>query len=326
MTRLQALVGGLFLVSAATCFAAPATVVLKSGDVLHGELVSNDGTTVRLDHAVLGQVGIPVDEIARMTVAGDTPGAASTVEIDQPFEEAATADATASAVKDALKKAPEVKDPWTLRFELGVDGSDGNTERFAGRFGFFADRDTDKSLLHFQTTYYRATQDGDKTADRFNTQIRNDWKLGSSRWDIFARAEADVDEFKEYDLRLSGALGVGYRFIDNDKTKLVGRVGPGIAYEFGVEDEKIIPELFTSLELEHEINERNFIGAYVEFIPDLSESDNYRINAGAHWEYIMTEDGNLALRLGFADRYDNLVDDGIEKNDLDYYATLNWRF
>ena len=323
MMRMGVMLGAWVAACVSVCVADPATIVLRSGDVLTGEFISNDGVTVVLEHGVLGTLSIPVEQVSQLQVTPAT-GEDPIVEISEPLDDEEAAEAAEEAIDDAIEETD--KGPWAFRFEVGLDGSEGNTERFAGRFGFYADRETERSLFHFQSTYYRASQDGDKTADRFNTQIRNDWKLGESRWDIFARAEADVDEFKEYDLRLSGAAGIGYRFIDNPDTKLVGRIGPGLAYEFGVEDEEVIPELFTGLELNHKLNERNFINAYINYIPDLSDTDNYLVHAGADWEYIMTDDGAVSLKIGFADRYDNQVDEGIEKNDVDYYATLNWRF
>lgn len=319
MSRFSVFIGVLLVLAGVARAADPATVKLSSGDVLHGTLLSNDGVMVVLDHEVLGVLSIPFEQVSKLTVEEEDGTENVVHEITDAQEEAE------AEVEEALE-APAEDSPWSLRIEVGLDGAEGNTERFAGRFGFYADRETDKELFHFQTTYRRATEDGEKTAERFNTQIRNDWKLGDSPWEIFAQVEADVDEFKEYDLRLSGAVGVGYRFIDNENTKLVGRVGPGLAYEFGVEDEEIIPELFTGLDLSHKLSERQFINAYIHYIPDLSDTDNYLVRSGADWEYIMTDDGAMSLKIGFVDRYDNLVEDGVEKNDLDYYATINYRF
>ncbi len=319
MSRFSVFIGVLLVLAGVARAADPATVRLSSGDVLHGTLLSNDGVMVVLDHEVLGVLSIPFEQVSKLTVEEEDGTENVVHEITDAQEEAE------AEVEEALE-APAEDSPWSLRIEVGLDGAEGNTERFAGRFGFYADRETDKELFHFQTTYRRATEDGEKTAERFNTQIRNDWKLGDSPWEIFAQVEADVDEFKEYDLRLSGAVGVGYRFIDNENTKLIGRVGPGLAYEFGVEDEEIIPELFTGLDLSHQLSKRQFINAYIHYIPDLSDTDNYLVRSGADWEYIMTDDGAMSLKIGFVDRYDNLVEDGVEKNDLDYYATINYRF
>ena len=116
--------------------AAPAaTVVLTNNDVLQGTVVQNDGEVLVLEHPILGVIQLPAASIAKLVVTpeGDpTPVVAEpeiNVEATQPAD--APAEAEAAAEEAVAETEPA---PWDLRLEIGLDGSDGNTERFSGRF------------------------------------------------------------------------------------------------------------------------------------------------------------------------------------------------
>ena len=135
----------------------------------------------------------------------------------------------------------------------------------------------------------------------------------------------DYDEFKAYDLRVSLDTGVGYQFIKNDATSLIGRVGGGTTREIDGPDDTFIPESVFGLEGEHKLNKRQKLCASVEYRPDVTDFGNYRLNAKADWEVLLDEETHLSMKVGVLDRYDSYAD-GFKPNDIDYTLALLWSF
>ncbi|MCC5786061.1 MAG: DUF481 domain-containing protein [Phycisphaerales bacterium] len=231
--------------------------------------------------------------------------------------------------------AEEVIDPvmehsffrgWDGSAEVGMNGSTGNTERFNLRAGINAERDTDRTFTTTSLTYTYAKEDGNDTENRLRFQLRNDWKLADSRWFVFAQGSAEYDDFQDWDVRLDGFLGLGYRFIDTERTRLNGRLGTGLSYDIGGSDNRIRLEGLAGADIRHQITERQLFRADVEYLPEYANFAHYRIRARASYEIIVDPEVNLSLKLGVENRYDSDPGEGFKRNDLDYFAVLAWSF
>ncbi len=231
--------------------------------------------------------------------------------------------------------AEEVVDPvmehsffrgWEGSAEVGMNGSTGNTERFNLRAGINAERDTERTFTTTSLTYTYAKEDGNDTENRLRFQLRNDWKLADSRWFVFAQGSAEYDEFQDWDARLDGFFGLGYRFIDTERTRLNGRLGTGLSYDIGGSDNRIRPEGLAGADIRHQITERQLFRADVEYLPEYTNFAHYRIRARASYEILVDPEVNLTLKLGVENRYDSDPGAGFKRNDLDYFAVLAWSF
>lgn len=216
---------------------------------------------------------------------------------------------------------------WTGSVELGLNGSDGNTETFNFRGGITGERIT----LDYETragfVYSYTRNDGTDTENRANAFIRNDWLLAEdSKWRIFALGDATFDDFQDWDYRVSAFGGVGYEFIDTDKTFLLGRVGLGVTREIGGSENAFIPEGVLGADFTHKLTERQKVYANVDFYPALDDFGPYRLVSRAGWEILVDPETSMSLKLGVEDRYDSDPGDGFKRNDLDYFALLVWSF
>lgn len=328
--RIHALAASLLLFSGAAS-ATDTQIRLASGETLKVTIVELTETHLRCTHEVLGEILIPRDQVVIVAPAEVEAAAAQGV---------ATAAETAAEQPQPAEAAPPV-DPatpaedaslsfwrgWKHAVDLGLLGSDGNSETFGARAGFGAERKAERMETTIGLSYVYSTDDGEKTKSRGEATARNDWLFGKdSRWGFFVEGKIEYDEFQDWDWRLSGFLGPSYAFIKNERTLLRGRVGIGGSYEIGGDEQEFEPELLLGLDYEHAFNERNKIFATAEYLPSLSDFPQYRVNSKAGWEILVDEKSGANLKLGVVDRYDSSPGDGFKRNDIEYFVTLGWTF
>lgn len=215
---------------------------------------------------------------------------------------------------------------WKGSVELGINGSEGNTRTLNGRAGAEAARETDAMLTKARISYKMARDGSQTTENKALAEARNDWKLGESKWSVFAQGSFEFDDFQDWDTRLSLYAGVGYRIIDEEKTKLNGRVGIGASREFGGTDDEWTPEGLLGADLSHQLTERQKLTASLDVYPSLSDGGEFRSVARVAWEVLVDPEVKMSLKVGAEQRYDSDVAAGIRKSDLDYYALLVWSF
>ncbi len=246
------------------------------------------------------------------TLAQDQP--------DEPAEQPVTLDAESPPASQSWLNG------WTGSAALGLNGADGNTERFSFRAETNAKRTVEAYETSLSFLYAYAQEDGNDSESRFEANARNDWLFKDSRWRFFALAKYEFDNFQDWDHRISLFAGPAYEFIKNDTTFLLGRVGLGVAREFGGEDNTWTPEGLIGADFEHAFSDRQKITATADFFPALDDVGDYRFVAKAAYEIIVDPTNGLTLRLGIEDRYDSTPGDGFKRNDISYFALLAWNF
>ena len=287
------------------------TLTLTSGETMNVTVLERGTESVRVQHPLLGELTVPADAVSELDGA---PYAAPPVEqiAAQPEEDAPEA-APASPV-------------WTSSLELGLNGSEGNSENLSGRVSFQAERLVEgETRFNFLTRYKLETDSGDRTTNEWYTRALHEWYLPDhERWSWFIQGDAEYDEFQDWDVRVSGQVGLGYIFIDEEDTKLRGRVGFGAAYEFGAQDEEVIPEALLGYDFEHDLTERSRFTSTGNLYPSLSNGGEFRSYWDAAYEIDMTEEGDWVLRLGLDHQYDS--DSDAREWDLSYFATVVMSF
>jgi putative salt-induced outer membrane protein YdiY len=213
---------------------------------------------------------------------------------------------------------------WTGSIELGMNGSEGNAQTFSMRAGANLKRETKLYTLAFELSHARTTADSLETQNNALGKIRLDRNLGESRWTLFGTGSGEYDQFKAFDLRLSAHAGLGYKFIKNESTTLVGRIGSGVSHEIGGPDDSYVPEALLGLDFEHQITAKQKLVFKSEYLPEWGDYENYRLVSDASWECLLDEASNLSLKIGAIDRYDS-TPNGLKANDIDYLLLLLWK-
>jgi len=219
----------------------------------------------------------------------------------------------------------EVKKPWEGSFELGLNGSSGNSDIFNFRIGADAKRETDRAILTLELDYKKDSTDSVDTANRLFLEGRNEWLLGESPWTIYIHGTTEYDEFRPFDARLAADSGLGYQFIKTDVTEVKGRIGAGVSHELGGPDDSYPIEATFGLQFSRQISEKQKLSASVDYFPEFADFMNSRITTKADWEILLDSWSNMSMKVGVIDRYDS-TPNGARHNDLDYSVTLLWKF
>jgi hypothetical protein len=221
--------------------------------------------------------------------------------------------------------SPEFWDPWEGSVELGLSGTEGNSQTFNVRFGLTAKHKTDFLHQTLQITSIQKSADGITTANTALLDGRLDWPMPASRWNYYLHGLVEYDQFKAFDYRFSGDTGFGYEFIQTARTTLIGRSGISTSVEVGGPDNRLNPELIFGGEFKHKFNPTHAIGGKVDYFPNVTDWRDFRLNSQASWEIALSQVWGLSLKLSVIDRYDS-TPHGARPNDLDYSTLLLWQF
>ena len=220
---------------------------------------------------------------------------------------------------------PAYWDPWEGNVELGLSGTEGNSQTFNVRFGLTAKHKLDHLVKSLQITSIQKSADGATTANTALLDGKLEWPMPASKWNYYVHGLAEYDEFKAFDYRLSGDTGLGYEFIETEMTTFIGRGGISASQEIGGPDDELKPELALGGEYKHKFNATHSISGKVDYFPNVTEFDDFRLNSQASWEIALSSAWGLSLKLSVIDRYDS-TPQGARPNDLDYSTLLLWQF
>lgn len=214
---------------------------------------------------------------------------------------------------------------WSGSVEFGLNGATGNSETLSLRSGAAAERKTERSELKSDLNYNKASADGTETTHSAIFNLRHELLWPESPWSVYSTHLAEYDEFRAFDLRYAVSVGLGYRFINTEFMKLVGRLGSGTSREIGGPNNRWSPEANFGLDYEHRLSERQKVSATIDYYPEWGEFADYRLNSSVNWEVLLSEASNMSLKLSATDRYDS-TPEGRKANDLIYSVLLLWKF
>ncbi len=212
---------------------------------------------------------------------------------------------------------------WNGSFSVGINGSNGTTDAFNIQTGFELSRETEITNWDTELRYNKAESNSQETAHNALFQTVLDRKFAHPRWTWFNKLGLEYDEFKNFDLRLFINTGLGYTFIDNEKTQLRGRFGSGVSREFGGDDDDYKPEAVFGFDFAHQLTERQRFTATVDYYPSWEDFSDYRLVTDIGWELLLDQATNLSLKVGVIDRYDSTPGDS-DPNSVDYSVLLLW--
>jgi putative salt-induced outer membrane protein len=218
---------------------------------------------------------------------------------------------------------------WTGKAELGASFASGNSENESANAAaeFKYARDQWGHTLGFAGNY---GSDGNlTTAQRWEVRGQSDYKF-TDRAYWFGAGRYEDDRFSAFDFQASLSTGLGYKLIDEERTKLWVQGGPG--YRFADrkgECRDAVPpaniydcKRFGPSESEDSVIFRGDLGFEHQLTDTTKIVDRFLIETGSDNTYIqndlgleVTIYGALGLRVGYQIRHNTDVTPGLEKTD-----------
>jgi hypothetical protein len=322
-------------------------VTLASGDTIRAEMLSETADAVLLKHPVLGELRVPRSQVVKMEVAptakaaepAPAPAPAPAAEAPVATPPAAPASpppAAGAPPKDeatAAAQAAAAPDPatpkWTGSIEGNITGVVAENDQWDLRVGAKLLRESPDDKLNMYAEYFLKTLGGSNsnntgsaiTDSNLLTNITYDRFLNPGPWLYFAKGQYEYDINQNWENRVGGWGGVGYRFLQDDPKKygLTGKVGFGVTREFGGVDEWY-PQAYAELEGFWQISERQKITVSSFITPDVAEFNNYMILTRVEWTMKLDYMSGLSLVGGLRDQYQSPAKaNGSNLNDLRVY-------
>lgn len=217
-------------------------------------------------------------------------------------------------------------DLWEGKFELGLNGADGNSSNLNIVGGFDAKREMGLDTITIDVDYL-FSRDGDEVdKDRFYSLTRFEHDIPDSDWGWFFDQWFEYDGLEDFRSRLGLHAGGVVTLVKTDDCLFKGLIGLGTSKEFKGSDQAWKPEVFLGSLWEKTINERQKFYIRSVLYPDIGEVGDFRLNVKAGWECALNEQKDLKLSLSAFDRYDSTPSGGDGRNDVDYWTSIIWEF
>lgn len=314
-------------------------VTLSTGDTIRATLVKEADGVLTLRHPVLGELKVPRTQVARVdpapaAKAADAPAAPAAAPAPapapapaaetKPAEQAvATAPAAApAAAPDAAAAAAAAeeksKPKWTGAIEGNLTGVAAENDQWDLRVAAKLLRESPDDRLNMYAEYFLKTLGGANsnntgsaiTDSNLLSNITYDRFLNPGPWLWFAKGQYEYDINQNWENRVSGWAGLGYKFLDDPaeakKYNLTGKLGFGTAREFGGVDEWF-PQMYGEIQGFWQYTERQKITGSVFITPDVSDFNNYMILARVEWSMKLDYMSGLSLLGGLRNQYQSPV-------------------
>ena len=217
--------------------------------------------------------------------------------------------------------------PIEIRAEAGAVISHGNTDNqsFNAKFDYAREWRRWRQALGSSGVY--AADDTGATAQRWDVRGQTDYKFLSKGFS-FVSARYEQDRFSGFVYQSAFTLGLGWRFFDNDQTRLVAQIGGGYRHlhtRDSVADDGVtlIPggpqEDFVEqgvIDFDHELNPNTRIRDQFQIEVGM---DNTQVRNDLSLQVKMLS--SLALAVGYSVRYNTDPPAGFETTDT--LSTLN---
>lgn len=307
----------------AVCGPASAeTIRLTNGDVINATVLEQNDDGVTIDHPALGEIIIPGD---RVVAIFDNQEAFDAAQQEQEDQDAAEALAEERAADDGVFGTGFLKG-WNRQISIGINGAEGNSQNINIRGAFHADFEDETDRWIFDMIYRVSRSNGTTTENRFSAELLKDWLFPDEDYFLWANGKFEWDDFEVWDNRISGFVGVGYQFVDNDKWNVRGRAGLGGNQTNGGGTNEFTFEALLGVEVDYTISDKQSVAFTNYLYPSLEDGGDFRNITTLAWQIEIDQDKGMNLELGVANEYDSAAPAGFKKNDFTYYIGLVWDF
>ena len=226
----------------------------------------------------------------------------------------------------AAEVVEEKKPEWEGSAGMGFALTKGNSDTMLINVRGDAEKKWDKNELRFGASGTYGENDGDRNNEQARGTAQYNRIFGDKdRWYGYARLEGMYDGIADLDGRITIGPGIGYYFIKDKKKSLSGEAGPSAVFEkYSGEDWETYLTLRLAERFEYKFNDTAKLWQSVEYLPDVSDTKRFIVNAEIGVETTITKD--WALRVMLQNSYNNEPSPGRDRNDLKLIAGVNYKF
>ena len=226
------------------------------------------------------------------------------------------------------KKELELLMKWKSSLGFDLVGSSGNTDAIG--IGFRLDstysnnfRELDLFLSYNnQSTNGKTDTDETKGGAEYDTLFRD-----QLAW--YLRSDFEHDPVEQINLRLTGASGLKYDWVENLDYQLSTRLGTAVRYEdssLKTVGDNIDPAFDLGLEYSQTLMKSLFFESELTLLPKVDDFTDYLFNHDTALIFPILEENAWHIRSGLSGTFTSLPKEDAEKMDMKYYLRLTYLF
>lgn len=268
-------------------------IELENGDKLDVTIIEETETEIVAEHPQLGRMRIPQN--ALKPPEQPTPGLLGS----------------------------EFLSGWNRNLGAGISGATGNSKDASFNASLSLSRNANTYKGNFQSSFFFATNDGERTTNQVSADYQHDFLLSDSDYFVFAQGRYQYDEFQAWRHRVSGGSGLGYELINTKKWNFSVQAGAGAARSWGSEGEWRAEGVF-GFKLNWALLHGHEFSTDATYYPDFTRSPDFRLLAHASYTIDISQIEGLSMKAGAKNEYDSGQPD--KNNALNYYGNLVYDF
>jgi len=211
--------------------------------------------------------------------------------------------------------ASEKKIDWSLELAFGITLDKGNTDRIGSNFLFDMRRisDIDEFVLNANASY--GESEGRKDKNKGELTLKYDYDFFKKE-SFFIFIMPSYNEFQNLKLRMQNGIGLKHTFY---KTKfsdysLSGAVIYELKQYFDIPQKDEITRLSFRPKIKYFFNDKSHLYFVLFYQPKIDNCQDYRILSKFILEFNIYK--KLFFEFRIIDEYNNIVPEGIERNDI----------
>ena len=205
---------------------------------------------------------------------------------------------------------------WTKRLELGGRFLDGNSDQDFLNVMTVFERERHHRFAQLELGGQYGSSRGELSTNRWYSNGTIDF-YREENWILFVTSKNEYDEFEGLDYRGIFSGGLGYRFFNEKRKKLLVRLGPGLTFEKFAKPElfRATPDIFGEVELRWPLFKRTSLENKSRINPSVEDFENFRLVSNSGLLVQLDSHERWHLKFGFRFEHNSRPNDNRRRSD-----------
>lgn len=217
---------------------------------------------------------------------------------------------------------------WSGSAEFGLALASGNadSETVNGKFTFL--RESDDWFYGINAAGLRAKADDTLSANRFEAGLKLGYDFSEKAY-AFGSTRYEKNDFASFEYQTIASAGLGYRFIDSERTTLLGEFGPGVRRVQPIDLLQGTPPVAVAQAAETDAIARGSLDFQHKLTGNTTLTNLLLVESGGGSAFLQNDTGvavqinqRFALKAAYQVRHDTEVSPGVEKTDTLFTTNL----